>query len=52
MEEEYKMKSALVRTFCAILFGLAMIVLKFVLKEDSFVEEVYKYLATDIVFLK
>jgi len=52
MEEEYKMKSALFRTFCAILLGLAMIVLKFVLKEETFVEEVYNYLASDIVFLK
>lgn len=52
MEEEYKMKSVLLRTFCAILLGLVLFVMKFILKEESFVEEVYNYIATDIVFLK
>ena len=52
MEEEFKMKSALFRTFCAVFFGLVIFLMKFVLKEEVFVEEVYNYLATDIVFLK
>ena len=52
MEEEFKMKSALFRTFLAILLGLIIFVMKFVLKEENFVEEVYNYIATDIVFLK
>lgn len=52
MEEEYKMKSILFRTFCAIVIGLIVFVLKFILKENSFIEEVYNYLTTDIVFLK
>ena len=52
LEEEYKMKSVLFRTFCAILLGLVLFVMKFILKEERFVEEVYNYIATDIVFLK
>ena len=52
MEEEYKMKSILVRTFCSILIGLIIVVMKFVFKEEELVEEVYNYIATDIVFLK
>ena len=52
MEEEYKMKSILFRTFCAMVIGLIVFVLKFILKENSFIEEVYNYLTTDIVFLK
>ena len=52
MEEEFKMKSILFRTLCAILIGLVMFVLKFVLKEEKIVEEVYNYLASDVVFLK
>ena len=52
MEEEFKMKSVLFRTFFSILIGLVLFVMKFVLKEENFVEEVYNYLATDIVFLK
>ena len=52
MQEEFKMKSLLFRTFCAILVGLMLFVMKFILKEEKFVEEVYNYLASDIVFLK
>ena len=52
MEEEFKIKSMLVRTFLAIVICLAMFFFKFILKEENFVEEVYKYLASDIVFLK
>jgi len=52
MEEEYKIKSMLFRAFFAIVFCLVMFVLKFILKEEIFVEEVYNYLASDIVFLK
>ena len=52
MEEDYKIKSMLLRTFCAIVLCLVTVVMKFVLKEENFVEEVYNYLATDIVFLK
>ncbi|MBQ8041015.1 MAG: hypothetical protein IJ274_14315 [Lachnospiraceae bacterium] len=49
--EEYKIKSALIRTMCALVICLSMIVMKFILKNDFFLEEVYKYLTTDIVFL-
>ena len=52
MSEEYKIKSALIRTFCALVLCMLMILLKFVLQEEKFVEEVYNYLASDIVFLK
>ena len=52
MEEEFQIKSMLLRTFLAIVFCLAVFGLKFILKEEIFVEEVYKYLASDIVFLK
>lgn len=51
MEEEYKIKSALIRTLCALVLCLAMIVLKFVLKDEKILEEVYNYLTSDIVFL-
>ena len=50
--EEYKIKSTLIRTFCALVLCLFFIVMKFILKEDKMVEEVYNYLASDIVFLK
>lgn len=52
MQEEVKMKSVLIRTFCAIFIGLVLFIMKFVLKEEKFVEEVYNYIASDIVFLK
>ena len=52
MEEEYQIKSILIRTFFSIVFCLVIFVMKFVLKEKNFVEEVYNYLASDIVFLK
>lgn len=52
MEEEYQIKSMLLRTFFAIVFCLVIFVFKFILKEEYFVEEVYNYLASDIVFLK
>ena len=52
MLEEYKIKSTLIRTFCAVVLCMIMILLKFILREDACVEEVYNYLASDIVFLK
>lgn len=52
MSEEYKIKSLLFRTLCALVLCMTLILLKFVLKEEQIVEEVYNYLATDIVFLK
>jgi len=52
MSEEYKIKSALIRTFCALAVCMLLIISKFVLKNEKIVEEVYNYLATDIVFLK
>lgn len=50
--EEYKIKSALIRILCSLVLCLGMIVLKFILKEEKIMEEVYNYLSTDIVFLK
>ena len=52
MEEEFRIKSMLLRTFFAIVLCLLVFIFKFILKEDIFVEEVYNYLASDIVFLK
>lgn len=52
MEDEYKIKSALVRTFCALILCLGLVVLKFIFKDEKIVEEVYNYLSSDIVFLK
>ena len=52
MSEEYKIKSVLVRTLCALIVCLVLFVLKFVFKEEKIVEEVYNYIASDIVFLK
>ena len=51
MKEEEKIKSALMRTLCALSLCLLLILMKFVLKEENFIEELYKYLTTDIVFL-
>lgn len=50
MSEEYKIKSVLLRTFLALFLCMGLIVVKFVLKEEIFLEEVYNYLASDIVF--
>jgi len=52
MEEEYKLKSSLIRTFLALVLCFVLIIIKFVFKEEKIVEEVYNYLASDIVFLK
>ena len=51
MREEDKIKSALLRTLCALLVCMTLIIMKFVLKDEKIVEELYNYLATDIVFL-
>ena len=51
MSEEYKIKSSLIRTLCALILCLLMIIMKFILKNEKIVEEVYNYLTTDIVFL-
>ena len=51
MEEEYKMKSALFRTLCALVLCMTMIILKFILKNEKILEEVYNYLVSDVVFL-
>lgn len=52
MEEEYTIKSILIRTFCALVLCFLMIIIKFVLKDEKIAEEVYNYLVSDIVFLK
>ncbi len=52
MKEEYKIKSALFRTLCALIICLVFVFIKFVLKNEIILEEVYNYLTTDIVFLK
>ncbi len=51
MTEENKIKSSLFRTLISLLLCLFAIILKFILKEEIFLEEVYNYLASDIVFL-
>ena len=52
MSEDYKIKSLLLRTLCALVLCLVLITLKFVFKDEKMVEEVYNYISTDIVFLK
>lgn len=51
MREDDKIKSALVRTLCAMLLCIGFVILKFVLKEEKIVQDVCNYLASDIVFL-
>lgn len=51
MSEEYKIKSALFRTLCALVLCLAAIIVKFVLKNEKILTEAYNYLTSDIVFL-
>ncbi len=51
MTEETKIKSVLLRTFIALVLCLGLIILKFVLKDEKIVEDLYNYLTTDIVFL-
>jgi len=52
MTEEYNIKSVLIRTFCTLMLCLILIVIKFIIKEEVWIEQVYNYLASDIVFLK
>jgi len=52
MEEEYKIKSILVRTLCALILCMFFIIVKLVWKDEKILEEMYNYLASDIVFLK
>ena len=52
MNMERKIKSSLFRIFCSVLICLGYIVLKFLLNNETLVEEVHNYLVTDIVFLK
>lgn len=49
--EESKIKSALLRTFISLVLCLGLIIIKFVLKDEKIVEDLYNYLTTDIVFL-
>ena len=50
MNEEEKIKSALLRTLIALVLCAGCILAKFVFRDENFVKEVYNYLATDIVF--
>lgn len=50
--EENKIKSIMLRTLCALIACMVMIFIKFILKDEKIVEEVFNYLASDIVFLK
>ena len=51
MSEEAKIKSTLLRTFIALVLCVGLIIVKFVLKDEKIIEDLYNYLATDIVFL-
>lgn len=51
MEKETKMKRMLCQVFVSVLLCIVMIVMKFILKEEKILEEIYNYLITDIVFL-
>lgn len=52
MEEEYRIKSALIRTLITLVLCASMIFVKFIIKNERIIEDVYNYLASDIVFLK
>ncbi len=51
MQEQNKIKSALIRTLCAMFLCIMMIMLKFILKEERIVEELCNYISSNIVFL-
>ncbi len=51
MQEQSKIKSALLRMLCAMFLCIMMIMLKFILKEEQMVEELCNYIASNIVFL-
>ncbi len=50
--EENKIRSALMRTLCALIICTFFVIVKFVLKDNNFFEEVYNYLSSDVVFPK
>lgn len=50
--EAAKIRSALIRTLCALVICTFFIIVKFVLKDIDFFEEVYNYLSSDVVFPK
>lgn len=50
--EEYKMKSTLIRTLCALVICTFFVAIKFFMKDIDFLEEVYNYLSSDVVFPK
>lgn len=50
--EAAKISSALIRTLCALVICTFFIIVKFVLKDTDFFEEVYNYLSSDVVFPK
>ena len=50
MKPENKIKTVLLQIICSVIICMALIVLKFVLKEESILTELYNYLISDIVF--
>lgn len=51
MDRETKMKLAVIEVLIAVILCMLLVILKFVLKEDKIIEDIYNYLVTDIVFL-
>lgn len=50
--EAAKIRSALIRTLCALVICTFFVIVKFVLRDTDFFEEVYNYLSSDVVFPK
>ena len=51
MGKEIKMKFLLLQILVSVLLCIFLIAIKFVLRQENIVEEIYNYLITDIVFL-
>ncbi len=51
MDRETKMKLAVIEVLIAVILCMLLVILKFVLKEEKIIEDIYNYLVTDIVFL-
>lgn len=50
MEVERKLKIVVFEVLLSVILCILMIGIKFVLKEEKVIEEIYNYLITDIVF--
>ena len=51
MEKDRKIKIVIIKVLISVLLCMVLVILKFVVKEENMIEEIYNYLITDIVFL-